>query len=229
MSFKFEKPTVQPSRVTKPAILAALREFHASEGGDVTSSRWDSWDKRPITSQSISAIFGSWPKALEDAGIRPTSYKARDPKGMIDLFKKCWEQNKAPPTWKHLDQFLELEKSRYRSISFRRYFGSRELLIERIVQHQEGKISDAQLYTQHRKIYRKATISTKLRTQVFNRDGNRCVVCGRSPAKDNNVTLHAHHIVPEKAGGPTCLENLQTRCHECHEGHHGILNSGARK
>lgn len=225
MSFKFEKPTVQPSRATKPAILAALREFHASEGGELTSSRWDRWNKKLITSQSISDLFGSWSKALEDAGIRPKSYKLKDPRGMIELFKKCWEQNKAPPTWKQLEQFLELQKSRYRSISFRRYFGSRELLIERIINHQEGLISETQLYVQHRKVYRKSGISAKLRTQVFNRDGNKCVVCGRVPTKDNNISLHAHHVISEKAGGPTCLENLQTRCHECHEGHHGILNS----
>lgn len=225
MSFKFEKPTVQPSRHTKPAILAALRDFHESEGGPVTSTRWDRWNKRLITSQSISDIFGSWPKALEEAGIRPESYKKRDPKVMVELFKKCWEQNKAPPTWSQLEQFLELQKSRYRSVSFRRYFGSRELLIGRIVDHQQGKISDAQLYSQHQIAYRKAGISAKLRTQVFNRDGNKCVVCGRAPKKENNIILHAHHLIPESAGGPTCLENLQTRCNECHEGHHGILNS----
>lgn len=225
MSFKFEKPTVQPSRVTKPAILEALREFHDSEGRHITSSRWDRWVKKPITSQSISAIFGSWPKALEEAGIRPESYKKKDPKGMIELFRECWEQNKSPPTWSQLEQFLELQKSRYRSISFRRFFGSRELLIDRVIDHQEGKISETQLYAQHQKIYRKATISVKLRTQVFNRDGNRCAVCGRAPTKENNITLHAHHVKSEKSGGPTCLENLQTRCHECHEGHHGNLNS----
>jgi len=144
---------------------------------------------------------------------------------MVGLFKKCWEQNKAPPTWSQFEQFLELAKSRYRWITFRKYFGSREFLIDRIVSHQEGKFSDTQLYTQHRRVYRKAGILGKLRTQVFNRDGNKCVICGRAPSKENSLMLHAHHEIPEKAGGPTNLENLQIRCNECHEGHHGILNS----
>jgi hypothetical protein len=227
MSFKFERPQVQPSRFSKPTLLAALQKFYSIEGGTVSSARWDEWNEKPITSQSIAHLFGSWAAALEEAGIRPKSYKKKDPEAMVGLFKKCWEQNSAPPTWRQFEQFLELEKSRYRPITFRRHFGSRELLIERILNHQRQEISDAQLYAQHIKKYRKSGIPAKLRTQVFNRDGNKCVICGRAPSKQNNISLHAHHITAEKDGGPTSYENLQTRCNECHEGHHSILNSNA--
>lgn len=56
---------------------------------------------------------------------------------------------------------------------------------------------------------RKKVISSKLRLQVFQRDGYRCLRCGTQ--KD----LRADHVVPESKGGEATLENLQTLCHSC--------------
>lgn len=55
----------------------------------------------------------------------------------------------------------------------------------------------------------KAEIPAELRRQVFERDAYRCVTCG------GWKTLTCDHIVPESAGGPTTLENLQTMCQSC--------------
>lgn len=56
---------------------------------------------------------------------------------------------------------------------------------------------------------RKATIPTKLRRQVFERDGYTCKYCGSTDR------LSIDHIVAEVKGGPTTLENLQTLCFHC--------------
>jgi len=56
---------------------------------------------------------------------------------------------------------------------------------------------------------RKKTIPAKLRTEVFERDRYRCVKCG------THLDLRADHVIPESAGGPTTLENLQTLCAPC--------------
>lgn len=56
---------------------------------------------------------------------------------------------------------------------------------------------------------KKKRISSSLRTQVYERDGYACVTCG--VMKD----LSCDHIMPEKLGGPTTLENLQTMCRPC--------------
>ena len=56
---------------------------------------------------------------------------------------------------------------------------------------------------------RKAVIGQQLRTQVFERDAYRCVVC--CAYRD----LTADHIKPESKGGETSFANLQTMCRSC--------------
>ena len=57
--------------------------------------------------------------------------------------------------------------------------------------------------------YHKAKISQRLRTQVFERDAYRCVICG------SHRDLAADHIHPESKGGEARFENLQTMCRPC--------------
>jgi hypothetical protein len=52
-------------------------------------------------------------------------------------------------------------------------------------------------------------VPVKLRKQVFERDGRKCVHCG----DEHNLT--ADHIVPVVLGGETSLRNLQTLCRRC--------------
>jgi len=61
-------------------------------------------------------------------------------------------------------------------------------------------------------------ISLSLRYFVLCRDRFRCVICGRSPAKDLNVELHVDHIIPWSKGGQNVEENLRTLCFECNLG-----------
>lgn len=55
----------------------------------------------------------------------------------------------------------------------------------------------------------KAYISKKLRKQVHERDGHKCLTCG------TGLDLTCDHIHPESKGGLTTLENLQTLCRSC--------------
>lgn len=61
------------------------------------------------------------------------------------------------------------------------------------------------------KVFRK-TLSPKLRFQVLERDGFKCVYCG---AKE---LLEIDHIVPLVQGGSSLVENLQALCHQCNVG-----------
>ena len=56
---------------------------------------------------------------------------------------------------------------------------------------------------------KKAVISRSLAKQVFERDAYRCRSCG------SHHDLTCDHVLPESAGGPTALENLQTLCRSC--------------
>jgi 5-methylcytosine-specific restriction endonuclease McrA len=52
------------------------------------------------------------------------------------------------------------------------------------------------------------------RRKVFERDGYRCVSCGRK-APPGGLTLD--HIVPKSKGGRGTVENLQTMCVPCNQ------------
>lgn len=58
----------------------------------------------------------------------------------------------------------------------------------------------------------------KVRMKVLNRDRRRCMICGASPANNEHVELHLHHIIPFGVGGITEENNLITVCHTCHKG-----------
>lgn len=59
-------------------------------------------------------------------------------------------------------------------------------------------------------------MSPKLRYHVLQRDGFRCVMCGRT--SQDGVTLHVDHIIPVAKGGLTVLDNLQCLCEDCNRG-----------
>ena len=54
--------------------------------------------------------------------------------------------------------------------------------------------------------------SPRDREAIFERDGRRCVVCGRGEA--DGLTIAADHIKPKDRGGTNTIENGQTLCYE---------------
>lgn len=61
-------------------------------------------------------------------------------------------------------------------------------------------------------LYIKNQISSKLRWEVFRRDGYTCLSCG------SKEDLTADHVIAEINGGETILDNLQTLCRPCNSG-----------
>ncbi|MDM7488688.1 HNH endonuclease [Rhodococcus sp. CSLK01-03] len=66
-------------------------------------------------------------------------------------------------------------------------------------------------------------IGARLRRQVFERDGNRCVICGvgrGEPYPDpppGVAVMSVGHRIPQEFGGTDDLDNLQTECKRCNE------------
>lgn len=58
-------------------------------------------------------------------------------------------------------------------------------------------------------------LSNRLRIGVLERDGYRCVYCGRTSA---DVRLEVDHVVPRAHGGADTATNLVTACFECNNG-----------
>lgn len=63
-------------------------------------------------------------------------------------------------------------------------------------------------------------LSKSLRFKVLNRDGFKCVYCGRG--KGDGVKLHVDHVVPVASGGKDDMDNLVAACQCCN------LGKGAR-
>ena len=55
-----------------------------------------------------------------------------------------------------------------------------------------------------------------LRTAILKRDGNKCVLCGKTPA--DGIRLEVDHIIEFEDGGETTYANGQTVCAECNKG-----------
>ena len=60
----------------------------------------------------------------------------------------------------------------------------------------------------------RGSIPKTIRTQVFARDGNRCVFCGATPA-DEDRTID--HLIPLALGGLDEVVNYVTACRPCNE------------
>ncbi len=59
---------------------------------------------------------------------------------------------------------------------------------------------------------KRTPIDSRLRHEVFKRDGYKCIECG---ATNKEKTLHCDHIIPVAQGGSDELDNLQTLCEDC--------------
>lgn len=55
--------------------------------------------------------------------------------------------------------------------------------------------------------------SPELKKQILERDGYKCVICGRT--EKEGYELHIDHILPKDKGGKATLENGQTLCSIC--------------
>jgi 5-methylcytosine-specific restriction endonuclease McrA len=55
------------------------------------------------------------------------------------------------------------------------------------------------------------------RFEILQRDGHKCMYCGRTPEL-HNIVLAVDHIIPASKGGETKKSNLITSCQECNVG-----------
>lgn len=60
----------------------------------------------------------------------------------------------------------------------------------------------------------------RLRIEVLERDGYRCVYCGVTAAE---AQLHVDHFIPRHLGGWDAANNLLTACSDCNLGKSGTL------
>ena len=174
--------------------------------------------------------FGGWNSAIVKAGL-----KVKKPGRIPDIelmmnLKKVWDSLGRQPKMCDLIKPLSLYgttvyTNRYGSWLkalkiFVRFANSRKLIPVNIVNSEQKR-------KKVKRLSRK--ISIGMRYEVFKRDKYKCRICGATPARDPNVTLHADHIIPRSKGGETILNNLQTLCSRCNLGKGAKTNNKEQK
>lgn len=186
---------------------------------------------------AISKRFGSWAKAIELAGLRPSpAYNARIPdEELFDNMANVWESIGRQP--KQKDFFPPISK--YSDAPYIRRFGGWRKALEAFVEaaNQDSEAESApnagelppfaslsaefELPTEEVKPKAKRTARDpgwRLRFLVMRRDRFTCCFCGRSPALHPGLVLDVDHILAWSKGGETTFENLQTLCQKCNGG-----------
>ena len=185
---------------------------------------------------TIRRRFGSWPKALELAGLQPSRSKI----GITDdeLFeniKSLWISLGRQPRYNE----VKAPSSQFSAGTYENRFGSWTKALSRFVawvnadspdQPQQtveeeqsatdsiGKIASAKRRTRRE-------ISDRQRFRILVRDGFRCKACGASPLVQPGVELHVDHVLPWSKGGETVDGNLETKCKQCNLGKGNVFNA----
>jgi len=216
--YVFRIDNMKAMKLSRSEIIVKLKEFYKiKDYKSFTRKEWDAWRNKPISSSQIFRLFGSWADALQKAGIKAQRRGRRNLKQMVDLFKGAWKESDGVPTRKGLDNYLIKVSAPYTYLSYKFYWGSIGRLAKRIVEHQEGKITDSELYLPFKSSKKRDKIPQGLRYAVLKRDNEQCVKCGASPKK-HGVVLEVDHKIPWSKGGTNELSNLQTLCHRCNRG-----------
>lgn len=176
-------------------------------------------------SSTIQRRFGSWFKALEQAGLQPS----RAPIGinneeLFENLQDIWIKLGRQPSYSE----VRAPSSKYSVGTYENRFGSWSNALQMFVEWAnsgEPSAPDA-LSEQHHPLPRVAVsqkrtnreISERMRFRILVRDGFTCRACGASPLKTIGTELHVDHVIPWSKGGETVDDNLETKCSRCNLG-----------
>lgn len=170
---------------------------------------------------TIQRRFGSWMKALEMAGLKPSRSEIgiSDDKLFTNL-KVIWEALGRQPSYME----VRAPVSAYSAGTYENRFGSWSRALQEFVEWVNGEkpyVPTDTTESEHAASPKRRTkreISERQRFRILVRDGFRCKACGASPLDNPGTELHVDHILPWSRGGETVDENLATKCKRCNLG-----------
>ncbi len=177
---------------------------------------------------TIQRRFGSWSKALNLAGLKPSRSKigVTDDE-LLKNIEQLWINLGRQPRYNE----VKIPASQYSAGTYENRFGSwsnaLKVFVEwvnaekqEIIEVNESQAFDKNhnVVTPQNKRRTNREISERQRFRILVRDGFRCLSCGASPLITPGVELHVDHIIPWSKGGETVDENLQTKCKQCNLG-----------
>ncbi|MEQ8360386.1 MAG: HNH endonuclease [Cytophagales bacterium] len=226
MEFKLN---IQSRNISDEELLADMKKVQKSINKPLSRNKYNELGK--FSSSTIENRFGTWNKALIEAGLSITQ-----PRNLteIDLFKnieEVWIKLGRQPKYDEIKQPL----SKYSIQPYHNRFGKWNQALQAFVGYINSESIDATSNTENEtiqeeqveKIIKHKTnrgISDRLRFRILMRDGFTCKKCGRSPIKEQGVELHIDHLIPWSKGGETIPENLETKCKKCNLGKGNAFN-----
>lgn len=214
-------------RLSDEELLAGLREYaRRVKGRRFPYVEFDRWEARPFCAATVLTRFGSWRVALGMVGIAGVRAREYDAAELLEEFERLWSDAGRRPT----DRMV-LDESRFSINAFRNKWRTVKRLGDLVSRYKRGEISRAAVLRAAGKSKRRKEVPLGVRWKVIERDGYRCVACGRSPATERGVELHVDHVRAVARGGGNEIANLRTLCSACNMGRGtgGTGGAGVRK
>jgi hypothetical protein len=217
------------SKLLKREMLIDALKTYAHECPGASVNLNEIAKRLGVARTTLAGRFGKWEDLLAEVGLTPVQRRYSD--------EDCYEN--VITLWTHYGRqphFAELNKppSTVGSKAYVGRWGGWRAALHAFIKYvnQEPDITIqsheelAQIESSSQNITVSRSISLAVRYKVLCRDRFRCVICGRSPAKDINIELHIDHIVPWSKGGQNIEENLRILCSVCNLGK-GAKNENA--
>lgn len=211
MTFQFED--TRPD-VSSETILEDLR-LVATNLGITTLPQNKYRQLGRYSSFVVKKRFGSWNRALTAAGLHLNTSSLRlSDEDLFDNLRSAWIALGRQPRRGQMGPPV----SRFGHQPYVRRFGSWLSAMRQFVASQGAPEAVVDLKPVGSDGANNRQPSLRLRFQVMQRDGFRCVNCGRSPATQPGLVLQVDHVIPFSKGGRTELANLRTACAACNLG-----------
>lgn len=164
---------------------------------------------------TLTRRFGSWFEILKKCGLTPSRSMINIPKeDLFDNLEKLWRHFGRQPKYHEVKKPL----SKYSVGTYEKRWGTYYNALRAFIEDINGEIVNEKFPVKNNETNNPRSINYRTRFIVMRRDGFKCKICGASPAKDSDVTLHIDHIIPCAKGGDANLDNLQTLCSKCNLG-----------
>ena len=205
-------------------LLDELRSVARKLGRDIAT--FSEYTEHGLGHEStIQRRFGSWFKALEAAGLKPSRSRIGiSDEELFENLRAVWTSLGRQPSYGEIRAPL----SAYSAGTYENRFGSwsqaLHLFVEWVNSDETAETDEPDIQIETTRSSRPRTrrtkreISERLRFRILVRDGFRCGTCGASPLENRGTELHVDHIVPWSKGGETVPENLATKCSRCNLG-----------
>lgn len=213
--------------LTNDEILKELQRVAAMfGGGTLTVEQFKS--VAAIGPDTVRSRFGSWPQALQAAGIESANHGRRySDEECFENLLRVWEHFGRPPKYQEMNTPPSVVGGKAymgRWGTWNRAIHEFASFVESDAEAEESRDSEPTAVMEPRpspprqRPEDRREPSIGVRYRVLSRDRFRCVLCGRNPSADPGCELHVDHVLPVSKGGKTTIENLRALCEKCNLG-----------